>query len=290
MGQSSTSHRARILIVEDDADISVMLVALLGRGGFGAVAAYSGSEALLLLERECFDLILLDLMLPGKSGLEVLRELRGGAAGGAGGAGDVASATGAADAGGGAADVASAGDAVTGGAGCTTPVIMLTAVTSKDSIVELLSAGANDYLTKPFDTRELLARIEVQLRIAQAASAAGESDGQGAMSGADGEGEGHELLRHKGLVCDGSAFDAFVDECPARLSKTEFAVLHLLMSEPRRVFTKDNLYKSVWGGEFLGDDNTINVHISKLRSKLAKLDPDTDYITTVWGIGFRMSE
>jgi DNA-binding response OmpR family regulator len=274
MGQSSTSHRARILIVEDDADISAMLVALLGRGGFGAGAAYSGSEALLLLERECFDLILLDLMLPGKSGLEVLRELRGGAAGGAGGAGDVAS----------------AGDAVTGGAGCTTPVIMLTAVTSKDSIVELLSAGANDYLTKPFDTRELLARIEVQLRIAQAASAAGESDGQGTMSGADGEGEGHELLRHKGLVCDGSAFDAFVDECPARLSKTEFAVLHLLMSEPRRVFTKDNLYKSVWGGEFLGDDNTINVHISKLRSKLAKLDPDTDYITTVWGIGFRMSE
>ncbi|MDR3315507.1 MAG: response regulator transcription factor [Coriobacteriales bacterium] len=245
-------HSPQILIVEDDADISALLVTLLSGSGFDTTTAYSGSEALLVLERERFDLILLDLMLPGKSGLEVLRELRSGA--------------------------------------CTTPVIMLTAVTSKDSIVELLSAGANDYLTKPFDTRELLARVNVQLRITQAAAAPKKGGDHDAPQGAAGEREGHELLRHKNLVCDGDAFDAFLNGHPARLSKTEFAVLQLLMSAPTRVFTKDSLYESVWGGEFLGDDNTINVHISKLRSKLAKLDRDTEYITTVWGIGFRMSE
>jgi DNA-binding response OmpR family regulator len=88
---------------------------------------------------------------------------------------------------------------------------------------------------------------------------------------------------------DAELFDAVIVGRPAGLSKTEHSILRLLMSNPRKVFTKDNLYESVWGGTFMGDDNTINVHISKLRAKLAALDPQTDYITTVWGIGFKMS-
>jgi DNA-binding response OmpR family regulator len=88
---------------------------------------------------------------------------------------------------------------------------------------------------------------------------------------------------------DVELFDAVIGGCPAGLSKTEYSILKLLMSNPRKVFTKDNLYASVWGGTFMGDDNTINVHISKLRAKLAALDSQTDYITTVWGIGFKMS-
>ncbi|MDR2107955.1 MAG: response regulator transcription factor [Coriobacteriales bacterium] len=283
---------AQILVVEDDADIANMLSVLLTSDGHEPHVAYSGSEALLLLQRQRFDLILLDLMLPGRSGLEVLGELR------------AAKATQEA-----------------------TPVIMLTAVTDKETVVRLLGAGANDYITKPFDNVELLARVRVQLR------AAGDGDGDGLSGGnADGDsgsggtqrgrtplchggsgsrdgsggssgggrdgggasGDGGErnapgLLRYKNLLLDTEAFSALVDGRPAGLSKTEFSILRLLMGNPRKVFIKDRLYESVWGGRFMGDDNTINVHISKLRAKLAALDPDTDYITTVWGIGFKMS-
>jgi DNA-binding response OmpR family regulator len=229
---------ARILIVEDDLDINNMLNTLLMKNGHEPYAAYSGSEAALLLQAERlaekpfagerFDLILLDLMLPGRSGLEVLGELRA--------------------------------------AGDDTPVIMLTAVTDKETVVNLLTAGANDYLTKPFDNAELLARVRVQLRSAAA-----------------------DIIRHKDLVLDVEAFDALIGGHFVGLSKTEFNILRLLMSNPRKVFTKDNLYESVWGGRFMGGDNTINVHISKLRTKLAALAPATEYIVTVWGIGFKMA-
>jgi DNA-binding response OmpR family regulator len=222
---------ARILIVEDDPDINAMLNTLLERNGYEPRAVYSGSEATLVLKAERFDLILLDLMLPGCGGFEVLSELRA--------------------------------------AGNETPVIMLTAVTDKDSVVSLLTAGADDYLTKPFDNAELLARIQARLRVTA-------------------RGEAPELLRHKDLVLDTGTFDAMIEGRPVGLSKTEFNILRLLMSNPRKVFTKDNLYESVWGGRFVGDDNTVNVHISKLRAKLAALDPATEYIATVWGIGFKM--
>jgi DNA-binding response OmpR family regulator len=219
------------LIVEDDIDINTMIDTLLSRSGHVPYAVHSGSEVSRVLQTEQFDLILLDLMLPGRSGLEVLSELRA--------------------------------------TGDKTPVIMLTAVTDKKSVVSLLTAGANDYLTKPFDNAELLARIQVQLR-------------------ATVKGEAPERIRHKDLVLDIESFDALIGDRPAGLSKTEFNILRLLMSNPRKVFTKDNLYESVWGRSFVGDDNTVNVHISKLRAKLAALDPETEYIVTVWGIGFKM--
>ncbi|MDR0347396.1 MAG: response regulator transcription factor [Coriobacteriales bacterium] len=253
---------ARILIVEDDIDISNMLSALLAKNGHEPHVAYSGSEALLLLKAERFDLILLDLMLPGRGGLEVLSEVRVW--------------------------------------GEETPVIMLTAVTDKESVVTLLTAGANDYLTKPFDNAELMARVRVQLR-SSASKAKGVVEGMpagahpadGSSLGEDGDGgeakEGTRLIHHRDLVLDTELFDVMIDERFAGLSKTEFNILKLLMGNPRKVFTKDNLYESVWGGRFMGDDNTINVHISKLRAKLAALNPTTDYITTVWGIGFKMS-
>jgi DNA-binding response OmpR family regulator len=263
----------RVLVVEDDLDISNMLGALLEKNGYEARAAYSGSEAAMLLKVERFELILLDLMLPGRGGLEVLTELRA--------------------------------------SGDDTPVIMLTAVTDKESVVTLLTAGANDYLTKPFDNAELLARVRVQLRSsASKASGAGGASGAGEVGGSvrtaggpagargaalgggeDGAGtdEDVRLIRHGDLALDTELFDAMIGERFAGLSKTEFNILRLLMSNPRKVFTKDNLYESVWGGRFMGDDNTINVHISKLRAKLAALNPKTDYITTVWGIGFKMS-
>lgn len=222
----------KILVAEDDADISNMLCELLTQSGYLPTAAYSGSEAVLCFTHQSYDLVLLDLMLPGKTGMEVLEELR---------------------------------------IKSRVPVMVLTAVSDKQSIVRLLGAGADDYLSKPFDNDELIARIEVQLRKKTSAL------------------ESNKLV-FKDIILDLDLFDAGINGRWAGLSRTEFAILKLLMSHPKKVFTKNNLYESVWGGEFLGDDNTVNVHISKIRSKLSALSSDKDYIMTVWGIGFKMQE
>jgi DNA-binding response OmpR family regulator len=222
----------KILIAEDDIDIGNMLCELLTQGGYAPHVAYSGSEALLCLTHQPYDLVLLDLMLPGRTGMQVLEELR---------------------------------------TKSQIPVIVLTAVSDKESVIRLLGAGADDYLSKPFDNGELLARIEVQLRKKMNSAA-------------------QNQLVFKDILLDLEMFDASIDGVRTGLSKTEFAILKLLMSHPKKVFTKNNLYESVWGGEFLGDDNTVNVHISKIRTKLSALQPGTEYIKTVWGIGFKMQE
>ncbi len=217
-----------ILIIEDDVDINNMLTELLKRNGYQTTAAYSGTEGLMCFGHSKFDMILLDLMLPGKSGEQVISEIR---------------------------------------AKSNMPVIVLTAVAHKESVVGLLKSGANDYVTKPFDNDELLARIDVQLR-------------------------NHTILdkniSYKDIVLNLEQYDAFIEGTPVSLSKKEFEILKLMMSNPKKVFTKNNIYESVWNEEFLGDENTVNVHISKIRSKLAKMNPDTEYIQTVWGIGFKL--
>ena len=224
----------KILVVEDDAHISDMLCLLLGQNGYLPVAAFSGTEALLHLGQGGFSLVLLDLMLPGKSGEEVLYELRKTLS--------------------------------------NVPVIVLTARVDKETTIKLLRLGADDYVTKPFDNNELLARVEARLR-----------------RGDDERREAAQLT-HKAIRLDLGAFDAFAGDKKAGLSKREFEILHLMMANPNKVFTKNNIYESVWGGEFWGDDNTINVHISKLRGKLFAISPDEEYVQTVWGIGFKMSD
>ena len=222
----------KILVVEDDMHISEMLCELLTLNKYAPVAAYSGTEALLCLSMGGFSLMLLDLMLPGKTGEEVLRDVR-----------------------------AKSG----------MPVIVLTAMADKETTVNLLGLGADDYLVKPFDNGELLARIAVQLRRVAAQDVSGQ-------------------LKYKDIVLDLEGYDAQIGDTKAGLSKREFEILRLMMTHPQKVFTKNNLYESVWGEEFLGDDNTINVHISKLRAKLGVLGPGQEYIKTVWGIGFKMGE
>jgi DNA-binding response OmpR family regulator len=227
----------KILIVEDDNPINNMLRELLKQNGYESVSAYSGTEALLFLSQSDVSLILLDLMLPGKTGEQVLEEIR---------------------------------------KTSNIPVIVLTARTDKETTVSLLRLGADDFLAKPFDNNELIARIDVQLRRQR-----------GAIPN---ERCGGETLQYKEITLDLNGYDAVVAGQKAGLSKREFEILRLMMSHPNKVFTKNNLYESVWGGAFLGDDNTVNVHISKLRSKLSILSPNTEYIQTVWGIGFKMKE
>jgi len=225
----------KILVVEDDNDINKMICELLDQNGYSPVSAFSGTEALMHLDNGGFHLVLLDLMLPGKSGDLVLSEIRGGSQ---------------------------------------IPVVVITAIGAKASVVSLLKLGANDYIVKPFDNEELLARIAVQLR----------------QSAYDPEQRIQKILTYKDLVLDLERYDAMIHNQSLELSKREYEILKLLMENPRKVFTKNNLYESIWNSEFLGDDNTINVHISNIRSKIGKIQPSIQYIKTVWGIGYKMQE
>ncbi|MCL2364910.1 MAG: response regulator transcription factor [Defluviitaleaceae bacterium] len=217
--------------------INEMLCELLGHKGYATAAAYSGTEALLMLPHDKYALVLLDLMLPGKTGEEVLQEVRL--------THDI-------------------------------PVIVLTAKMDKETTVDLLQRGADDYLTKPFDNNELLARIAVQLRrVATPGLGLGAADSN---------------LGYKDMTLDMDSHDAFINGTKAGLSKREFEILKLMVTHPQKVFTKNNLYESVWGDEFFGTDNTVNMHISRLRAKLNALNPQTEYIKTVWGIGFKMED
>jgi len=228
----------KILIVEDDTHINEMLCELLTKNGYLATSAFSGTEALLLLSQNMFSLIILDLMLPGKTGEQVLLEARQ----------------------------------------CLNiPIIVLTAIADKETTTKLLHMGADDYLSKPFDNGELLARIAVQLRRVFTDTATGTATRANTSK-----------LAFKDIVLDLDGYDAYIEATKVGLSKREFEILRLMMSHPEKVFTKNNLYESVWGGEFFGDDNTINVHISKLRAKLNAVNPNVEYIQTVWGIGFKM--
>jgi len=226
-----------ILIVEDDTFINEMLCELLTQNNYTPIAAFSGTEALLCLRQGNISLMVLDLMLPGKTGEEVLQEVR---------------------------------------TNSRLPVIVLTAMADKETTVKLLHQGADDYLVKPFDNNELLARIAVQLR---RAAQTGPSD-------TTTEGK----LTFKDITLDPDGYDAQINGTNVNLSKREFEILRLMMSHPQKVFSKNNLYESVWGDEFMGDDNIINVHISKLRAKLNALSPGQEYVKTVWGIGFKMGD
>lgn len=215
-----------ILIVEDDPDINNLLAEILSRAGYGVQQAFSGTEGKLLLAQGLPSLALLDLMLPGMTGEELIAHIRQSSA---------------------------------------LPVIVLSAKDAGQDKVAALRLGADDYVTKPFDEQELLARIEANLRRA------------GLQPTADAR------LAYKDIVLDRETRRVQAADRDVPLTAREFDILELLMGNPKKVFTKANIYQSVWNDEFYGDDNTVNVHISNLRSKL-----QGDYIQTVWGIGFKL--
>ncbi|WP_455714171.1 response regulator transcription factor [Anaerosporobacter sp.] len=224
---------SKILIVEDDSDIGGMVRELLTRHQYEVDNAYSGTEALFWLEKERYDLVLLDLMLPGMSGEEVLQAIRGKS------------------------DI---------------PIIAVSAKDDKSTRLSLLKDGADDYITKPYDTDELLVRIEVVMR----------RKGNITRTSED------SVLRFKDIELNDTELTCTVSKNLIVLTKFEFNLLHLLMSNPKKVFTKNNIYESVWEEDFLGEDNAVNVHICNIRSKLAKGNSIEKYIQTVWGIGFKM--
>ena len=218
----------QILIVDDDVSIGDMLEEILTKEGYGVSRAYSGTEALLLLSLSRPDLVLLDLMLPGLNGEEVLPKISG------------------------------------------IPVIVLSAKVDVDNKVDVLLNGAADYMTKPFDIKELLARIVVQFR-----DHSQKTDG--------------DVLEFEGVQMNTVSHVVSVEEHGVRLTKTDYAILKLLMQNPTQVITKSLMLDRI--SEDTPDcmESSLNVHISNLRKKLRDVN-GRDYIETVWGIGFKMKE
>lgn len=155
------------------------------------------------------------------------------------------------------------------------PIIVISAKTAQEDKLNVLRIGADDFISKPFDINEVLVRVEVQLRRYKQFSKPEKQENR---------------LKHKNIILDMESRQVSVKNEEVSLTLREFSILELLMENPNKVFTRANLFESIWGSEFLGDDNTVNVHVSNLRSKLAKVDGQAEYIQTVWGIGFKLKD
>lgn len=228
-----------ILIIEDDTSINKMLSKLLQQNGYNTISAYSGTEGV-LVHNDSVDLIILDIMLPGKNGDEIIEELK---------------------------------------QKKEVPIIISSAKVDVDSKVKALMMGADDYITKPFSNEELLARISVRLR---------NFEGNNKNCWNICNNEKARLIEYKDIIIGADDFSAKCNGIEMDLSKHEFMLLKLLVENYNRTCTKSMIYDCVWNYDESVDDNTLNVHISKLRKKLRQCNPDIDYIETVWGIGYRM--
>lgn len=216
----------KILIVEDDIHINNMIFEVLSLAGYEPISTKNASEALEKCETG-IDLILLDLMLPGMNGKELIQELK---------------------------------------RKVNCPIIVVSAISDVDMKVVLFDLGADDYITKPFQNKELFARITLAFR--------------------------HKGINRKLLCRDLELnLDDFVVFCnkeKLELTKNEFEILKLLMTNQNKIVTKSTLFDTVWGNLDSADENTLNVHISKLRTKLKHANPNVDYIETIWKIGYKL--
>lgn len=221
----------KILIVEDEAKIARFVSLELKHEKYETAVSDNGRDALDLIERESFDLIILDIMLPGLNGLEVLRRMRN--------------------------------------EGNSTPVIMLTARDSVMDKVSGLDMGANDYLTKPFAIEELLARIRAVLRAPKVQTG------------------GEDIISYDGLVLDKTKHSVTVDDQPVELTVKEYGLLSALLDNLSVVLTREQLLEQVWGYDYFGETNVVDVYIRYVRSKLENVTSKR-YIQTVRGVGYKI--
>ena len=220
-----------ILVIEDDKTINNLLCKVLSDSGYETDSAFDGEEGLgKALNTKC-DLILLDLMLPQKTGEELLREVR---------------------------KVSS------------TPAIVLSAKDQVVNRIELLRLGADDYISKPFDIDEVILRIEAVLRRTKNSSDT-------------------TVIEYKDLRLDKESKRVFFKNDEITVTGMEYSILELFLENPNKVFSKRNLFESITGESYMSDDNTMNVHMSNIRKKIAKYTDDS-YIDTVYGMGYRLSK
>lgn len=221
----------KILVVEDDMDIHNLIKNVLEKERYDVISAYSGTEALLLIEKKDLDLILLDLMIPGLSGEEIIKKVKN------------------------------------------IPIIVISAKISSEDKVNALSIGANDYITKPFDTNELLARIKVQLRLSKK--------------------DNNVSLSYKDMILDKNSHTLYIKDKNINLTKTEYIILRQLLLNPKQIITKTKLIQLLNENDKINletqvcDENSLKVHISNIRKKIKKVT-EQQYIESVWGIGFKL--
>ena len=251
-----------ILIVEDDININNLLCEVLVKAGYTCEQAFSGTEAKLLLniKEKAYTLVLLDLMLPGASGEEVLKEIRKHGR---------------------------------------RPVIVLTAKDSIDDKIGVLTDGADDYITKPFEIREVLARIQVQLRHIEVETKGAaevetkvEAEAETEVKTKAGiqKGQGSGRLEFRDMVLTRSTFEVSIGgRVLPKITKQEFAILELLLKNPKQVFSKEDIFEYAWDEPYMGETKTLDVHISNIRKKIKTVTSD-EYIETIWGIGYRLHE
>ena len=220
-----------VLIVEDDRNICELLQLYLEKEGYAVTTAFDGGQGLAKFRSIKPDLVLLDVMMPVMDGWAVCRAIRAEAA---------------------------------------TPIIMLTAKGETDDKVTGLRTGADDYITKPFEMKEVLARMEAVLRRSTGASA---------------EKKARRLVYDK-LTVDMDAFELTVDCKKVDTPPTEMELLYYLASSPNRVYTRNQLLDEVWGFDYFGDSRTVDVHIKRLREKLENVS-DRWSLKTVWGVGYK---
>lgn len=228
--------KEKILIVEDDIDLHFILCKILRKHDYTIQSAYSGKEAEQLISQNHYDLIILDLMLPEVTGEDLIKIIR---------------------------------------EKQTTPILIISSKSLVEDRVSALENGADDYLVKPFEQEEVLARVGALIRRSKKYSQQ--------------EFENNILTFHN-MKLDVDAHECFIKGKEISLTSKEFELLHLLLQNPHKVFTKEHLYQKIWGNDYIVEDNSINVHISNLRKKLKQFDAQKEYIETVWGIGFKLKD
>lgn len=229
---------SKILIIEDDRDIAELIAIHTGDIGFEAHKVHDGKEGLIKAMDNVFDLIILDLKLPGMDGMEICRKLRQ--------------------------------------EKVDTPIIMLTSKSEEIDKVLGLELGADDYMTKPFSIRELLARVKTVLRRGRQESSQDTSKGK--------------ILECKNFFLDISKRIVKSYDRQVELSPKEFDMLVLLASNPGKTYSRIALLNQVWGVDFEGFEHTVNSHINRLRSKIEKNMNEPEFILTTWGVGYRFKD
>ncbi len=228
----------RVLIIDDDKHISELLRLYFEKNGFNVTAGYTGDTVLPLVRAVNPDVIILDLMLPGMSGFDVIRELRRES------------------------DV---------------PVLMLTARSDTLDKIVGLELGADDYILKPFEPKELLARVKAVLRRTRSASS-GVKEGEDVKD---------NVVSYPGLVVDRIRYTVRVGDEEIDMPPKELELLFFLATHPNRVFTRDQILESIWGMDYYGEQRTVDVHIKRIREKLDVIDHPLWQIKTVWSVGYK---
>ncbi|HHT76367.1 MAG TPA: response regulator transcription factor [Clostridiaceae bacterium] len=231
----------KVLVVDDDPNIVEVLRLYFDKDGFAVISCLSGDRAVDTFMAAKPDLVVLDLMLPGKDGYDICREIRK------------------------TSDV---------------PIIMLTARTDTLDKVVGLELGADDYVQKPFEPKELLARVKAVLRRVEK-----KDDVPAAVPE---QPENAEVVQYKGLTVDKARYVVLVDEKETEMPPKELELLFFLASHPNRVFTREQLLENVWGYDFYGESRTVDVHVKRIREKIESPDRDVNWqIKTVWGVGYK---